>query len=111
MKRTVGGLTLGCLIAYSGLALPSQKITTASARSAVETSTTPRLEAPRLNRTPTLARNSPTRPEAASVTAAPGSAAPTPKEASKANKSTISRCWKRLMNVVREANHAHRNKQ
>lgn len=26
------------------------------------------------------------------------------------NKQTIGRCWKRLMNMVREVNHAHRNK-
>lgn len=27
------------------------------------------------------------------------------------DKKTISRCWQRLMNMVREVNHAHRNKQ
>ncbi|GAB3555489.1 hypothetical protein [Spirosoma fluminis] len=56
----------------------------------------------KLTRNPTLARNS-TKVEA---TAKPEAAKPAVEQ----DKKAIGRCWKRLMNMVREVNHAHRNR-
>lgn len=56
----------------------------------------------KIAKSPVLVRNTPTKEETPPVDAT------APKETKTHDKKTISRCWKRLMDMVREANHTHK---
>ncbi|MCK8492411.1 hypothetical protein M0L20_11160 [Spirosoma sp. RP8] len=58
-------------------------------------------ETEKLAKTPVLARNTTAKTETTPTT--------TTSKEPQHDKKTISRCWKRLMNMVREVNQAHKN--
>ncbi|NEU68959.1 hypothetical protein [Spirosoma agri] len=84
--------------------MPSQGGMSASTKSTVEADSRIKPETERLAKNPVLARNTVAKTETASAASTAA-----PKTQKTHDSKTISRCWQRLMGMVREANHAHRN--
>ena len=93
-------LITGLFVSSIAMAMPLQNTLPTTSKAAQETSiqtkTTPGSSA----KNTVLVRNTATKPEPVATT--------TVKKAD--DKKTIGRCWKRLMNMVREINHAHTSK-
>lgn len=96
----ITSLAASLFVSSVTLAMPTQGGLTASAKSASETDFRARADSDKLTRSSMSSRPAPEKPE----TAATGKSAKTE------DKKTISRCWKRLMNMVREVNHAHKSR-
>lgn len=92
-------LATGLFVSSATMAMPLQNTVPTASKSSQEV-TVPSKTTSAKN--PALARNTTAKPE--SVVMATST---TPKTE---DKKTISRCWKRLMNMVREINHAHTSK-
>lgn len=106
-SRAVGSLTTGLLalclsVSLNTDAMPSQTAVPGEPKAEPRV----RPEPAKLSKVPVLARNS-----TATARTEPTATAATAKKASPEAKGTISRCWKRLMDNVREVSRAHRNRQ
>ena len=99
----IASLVIGPFVSPVSHARPLQGVLTATPKSATESGVKAGAEPGKLTKNPVLARNTAVKPE-------PNSTAVPAKEQKTHDKKTIGRCWKRLMNMVREVNHAHRKK-
>ncbi|QIP12136.1 hypothetical protein G8759_05555 [Spirosoma aureum] len=80
----------------------------ASAKTTTETAPSrDKAESEKMAKAPVLIRKAPAKTETTPTTAATTN----PKEQKTHDKKTISRCWKRLMTMVREVSHAHQTKK
>jgi hypothetical protein len=95
-------LTTGLFVSSATMAMPLQNTVPTASRSSQEVTVQSKTASGSLTKSPALARNTTAKPEPV-VTAT----STTPKTQ---DKKTIGRCWKRLMNMVREINHAHTSK-
>jgi len=84
-------------------AMPLQGTPSSASKTPAESDFRDRPESDKLTRNTTLARNTTTKTETI-----PGTGSV--KEQKTDDKKTIGRCWKRLMNMAREINHAHQSK-
>ncbi|WP_461115601.1 hypothetical protein [Spirosoma jeollabukense] len=95
-------LATGLFVSSATTAMPLQNTVPTASKSGQEVSVPSKTAAGSLAKNPALARNTTAKPEPVVV-----ATSATPKTQ---DKKTISRCWKRLMNMVREINHAHTSK-
>ncbi|UFH54964.1 hypothetical protein [Spirosoma sp. KNUC1025] len=91
------------LFVSTTIAMPTQGSLPAASKTDKITAVQIKTEANSSSKTSVLARNTTTKTEAVATTVAPAKKTQ--------DKKTISRCWKRLMNMAREVSHAHRSKQ
>ena len=102
MRRT-GWLAIGVITVLAATssveAVPNRVFSITQSKPEVDTHGT-RLESVNPVKSPALARNTTPKPTE------PAKTETTKPQAQ--DKQTMSRCWKRLMNMVRELNHAHR---
>ena len=105
LSKTVAGGLLGawimCMAGTAIAAQPEQSARGTMPKEVVEAPLSTTSDAVKLNKSVVLAKN--TSAKAASTAPA------TTKTKSPEERKTIGRCWKRLMTMVREVNHAHRN--
>ncbi|QHV95235.1 hypothetical protein [Spirosoma endbachense] len=100
-------VTSPLVTSFAGSA-PSQGGLIASAKATTETAPfRDKAESEKMTKAPVLIRKAPTKTETTPTT----TATTNPKEQKTHDKKTISRCWKRLMTMVREVSHAHQTKK
>ena len=105
---TVGLVTTYLLVADPADALPRQRVVSTVPKTSAETPTRPKAESAKSAKAPVLARNnSAGKPTAKTTSSAP---AATAKKQPTQPKTVVGRCWKRLMDNVREVTRAHRNR-
>ena len=99
MKKAAGYVATASLLVCSFVSSVTMAISTQSGTHSTALTPTPTSASVHLAKNPVLARNTP----------APVDTNPTVATAKvqKQDKKTMSRCWKRLMNMVREVHHAH----
>lgn len=113
MKRAVGSWTIAFLAASPlviaiATVMPSQGALTNTPQPTNEAVVPTKTGSVK---TPVFVRNTTSAPERVTATQASEKPVITAKEKKKHDKKTISRCWKRLMDMAREANMAHRKKK
>ena len=107
MKSASGWLIIGaCVVCWESAmaAQPEQKAQPNPPKETTEARSAAKPEPAKVAKPVVLAKN--TNPKAGSVASTPPAKPLTLEE-----KKAVSRCWKRLMSMVREVNHAHRAKK
>jgi hypothetical protein len=104
IRNVNGYIAFVALVTCPFLAAPAHAISTQNASPAASKSIVliSRPGTDKTAKSTVLARNTPAKEETPAVETT------APKEPKTHDKKTISRCWNRLMNMVREANHAHK---
>lgn len=107
IKSASGWLIIGACVVCWGSAIaaqPEQKVQTNTPKEITESRSVAKIEPAKVAKPVVLARS--TNSKVGSVASTPPAKPLTAEE-----KKAVSRCWKRLMSMVREVNHAHRAKK
>ncbi|WP_420146509.1 hypothetical protein [Spirosoma sp.] len=98
---TASLLCAGLFVSTIMVAMPMQGGLSTTSKTVKETAMSTKAESGAFSKNPVVARNTTAKPEVATIP---------PADQKDQDKKTIGRCWKRLMNMVREVSHAHRTK-